>query len=111
MHDEAVRCLAIMALRRAQLKVAIQPSHLPFRMIVGRTNAALQAMIGTAVARGVAMRLMGLDTIRHLGNPPTRGWFTQEDLLARWYEVGCDDEDDDFFGDSNIDQFVQGAGR
>ena len=36
---------------------------------------------------------MGLDTIRHLGNPPTRGWFTQEDLLHRqgWIDSGgCD---------------------
>ena len=55
-------------------------------------------MIGTAIAKGAAMRLMGLDTIRHFGNPPTRGWFTQEDLLARWYEVGCDDVDDEFLG-------------
>ena len=111
MHDEAVRLLAIMALRRAQLKVAIQPSHLPFSMIVGQTSSALQATIGTAIARGVAMRIMGVDTIRHLGNPPTRGWFTQEDLLARWYEVGSDDEDDDAFGDSNTYHFVHGAGR
>ena len=76
MHDEAVRCLAIIARRKAQIQVAIQPSHLPFSMVVGRATTSLHGVIGTAIAKGVAMRLMGLDTIRHLGNPPTRGWFT-----------------------------------
>ena len=64
----------------------------------------------------VAMRLMGLDTIRHLGNPPSRGWFTQEDLLDRqgWMDSGSDDDDhvagSSFTGDSNVYNFALGAG-
>ena len=117
MHDEAVRCLAIIARRKAQIQVAIQPSHLPFSMVVGRATTSLHAVIGTSIAKGVAMRLMGLDTIRHLGNPPTRGWFTQEDLLDRqgWMDSGSDDDDhvagSSFTGDSNVYNFALGAGR
>ena len=69
MHDEAVRCLAIIARRKAQIQVTTQPSHLPFLMVVGRATTSLHAVIGTAIAKGVAMLLMGLDTIRHWGNP------------------------------------------
>ena len=54
MHDEAVRCLAIIARRKAQIQVATQPSHLPFRMVVsGRATTSLHAVIGTAIAKGV----------------------------------------------------------
>ena len=86
-------------------------------MVVSRATTSLHAVIGTAIAKGVAMRLMGLDTIRHLGNPPTRGWFTQEDLLDRqgWMDSGSDDDDhvagSSFTGDSNVYNFALGAGR
>ena len=70
MHDEAVRCLAIIARRKAQIQVAIQLSHLPFSMVVGRATTSLHAVIGTAIAKGVAMRLMGLDTFDTWGTRP-----------------------------------------
>mmetsp|Transcript_30617 Transcript_30617/g.73810 ORF Transcript_30617/g.73810 Transcript_30617/m.73810 type:complete len:161 (-) Transcript_30617:86-568(-) len=95
LHEEAVRFGAVLSVNVAKREAAFCNTGHRFEDVVARKVEWVFASLGASIARGMAIRACGLTHAREAFTRRTKGWRTQEDIMAgTWGDQDSYDSDD-----------------